>query len=71
MLNFSRESKALNFRKPKLFASYNESVAARKGVEFLKFSKKRGGSDFFHKNRGVGKIGGVVLKRGRYHLFPY
>ena len=55
MLNFSRESKALNFRKPKLFASYNESVAARKGVEFLKFSKKRGGSDFSHKNRGLVK----------------
>ena len=28
-----------------------------------------GGSDFFHKNGRVGKIGGVVLKRGVSHLF--
>ena len=47
MLNFSRESKASNLRKPKLFASYNKSVAAIKGVEFLKFSKKKRSFRFF------------------------
>ena len=38
-----------------------------KRTEFSKFLKKRGGwvSDFsFHKNIGVSKIGGVVLKKG-------
>ena len=29
------------------------------------------GSDISHKNGGVGKIGGVVLKKGRCHLFSY
>ena len=33
------------------------------GVEFFKFSRKRGGSDFSHKNGGIGKIGGVVFKK--------
>ena len=36
--------------------------------------KKGGRSDFFHKNGGVGKIGGVVLKKEEgewYHLFSY
>ena len=32
------------------------------GVEFLKFSKM-GESHFSHKNRGVSKIGEVVLKK--------
>ena len=31
--------------------------------------KKMGGSDFFHKNGRVGKIGGVVLKRWVSLLF--
>ena len=30
------------------------------GVEFSRFSKK-GGSDFSHKNGGVGKTGGVIF----------
>ena len=39
------------------------------GVEFFKFSRKKGGgggggSDFSHKNRGIGKMGGVVFKKG-------
>ena len=32
---------------------------------FSKFSKKSGGSNFSLKNGGVGKIGGIVLKKGR------
>ena len=32
----------------------------------------RGGSDFSHKNEGVGKIGETVFKKGRgYHLVSY
>ena len=41
-----------------------------KGTEFPNFSKNKGGSDFPHKNGRVDKIGGVVLKKGRY-LFSY
>ena len=37
------------------------------GVDFSKFLKK-GGSDFFHKTRGVGKIGAQGLKKKEYHL---
>ena len=34
------------------------------GVSFQNFQKRRGGSDFSHKNGGVSKIGVVVLKKG-------
>ena len=42
------------------------------GVWVFKIFKKKGGggSGFFHKIRGVGKIWGLFLKRG-YHLFSY
>ena len=64
-LNFSRKSKALNLRQPKLSACYKENVAAIfqsvNGGYWVK--KGEGGSNFSHKNGGVGKIGGVVLKK--------
>ena len=43
------------------------------GVEFSRFSKK-GGSDSSHKNGGVGKTGGVVLKNEGityFHTNPF
>ena len=43
------------------------------GVEFFKFSRKKGGegwgSDFSHKNGGIGKIGGVVFEKGGITYF--
>ena len=33
--------------------------------------KREGDSDFSHKKGRVGKIGGIVLKKVRYHLFSY
>ena len=40
-------------------------------AEFSKLLRKGAESDLSHKNRGAGKIGGVVLKKGGdgYHLF--
>ena len=45
-------------------------------LSFPSFQKRRGGggggSDFSHKNGGVGKIGGVFVKRrGGYHFLLY
>ena len=42
------------------------------GIEFFKCSRKKGwegGSDFSHKNGGIGKIGGVVFKKGSITYF--
>ena len=59
----------MNLRQSKSPASYIESVAAnfqmrrggegKWGVEFLRLSKREG-SDFSHKNGGVGKADEVV-----------
>ena len=42
------------------------------GNPLLPLEKNGVGSHFFHKSSGVGKIGGVVLKKmGLSHLFSY
>ena len=38
------------------------------GVDF-KIYQKKGGSNFSHKKRGVGKLGEVVLKKRVSHIF--
>ena len=43
----------------------------KRSDEFLKLSKNEGGSDFSHKNRGVGKIGRFLFKKTGHHIFSY
>ena len=45
-----------------IYISY-VSPLLRERVDFSKFSQKEG-SKFYHEKGGVGKVGGVVLKRG-------
>ena len=50
--------------------SFNFFVVSKKSFQNFRKKRKGGGSDFSsHKNEGAGKIGGVVLKNGGYHLF--
>ena len=68
-INFSISDATFLTRK-KIKHSWNLFPPLSRGGDwFFKIFEKRKGSDFSHKNGGVSKIGGTVLKRGGYHLF--
>ena len=57
--------------KKTFFFFLSRMVRLCKSLGKINFLKEHNFSDFSHKNGGVGKIGGVVLKKGEYHLFSY